>query len=259
MQDPYLIQTLEAPAKSDWHHKAAMVFGGGMLQIGDEAWKLLRHLCSFHYMGAAEFEFGAIPKCLSEIAKAADSLVAFSFIIKSKDVPLNYNQEHKIEMMRRAHNKMNRKMKEEGMKTKRFRPPLDINIQDKTVYVLCRKGEESEAERIIRGVSKNQYFLKRGAGFREALDPVQEWDKRKLGWLDMNNEFFFFIDEEMWQGFVDLFKKFLPDTYPANSPSVVQVGSSTEGEEPSQDSAEEENPSNLIPHRLSNDVENETH
>lgn len=214
MRDPYLIQSLEAPAKSDWHHKAAMAFGGGMLQIGDEAWKLLRHLCSFHYMGAAEFEFGAIPRCLSEVARDADKLVSFSFVIKSKDVPPNYNRGHKIEMMRRAHNKKNKLLKEKGEKVKRFKAPVDDSIPDRTVYVLCRKEEESEAERIVRGVSKNQYQLKRGTGFREALDPVSEWDGDKLGWLNLDNGFFFFTDEKMWLGFTELFKQFLPEASP---------------------------------------------
>ena len=71
MKRTYLIQRLEKPRTL----KIAGVelkdnpfsFGGGLRNGGlsKDATDLLRPLFSFDYMGAAEFEFGAVPEALS--------------------------------------------------------------------------------------------------------------------------------------------------------------------------------------------------
>lgn len=75
MRRSYLVQRLNAPRSMD----NPFSFGGGMRNGGlsDEAMDLLRGIFSFDYMGAAEFEFGAVPKALNNIVSQADSLRAF--------------------------------------------------------------------------------------------------------------------------------------------------------------------------------------
>jgi len=47
--------------------KAHRVFGGGMLGLNEKQWDLLDPIFEIDYMGAAEFEFGTIPKCLKDM------------------------------------------------------------------------------------------------------------------------------------------------------------------------------------------------
>lgn len=84
MKNSYLIQRLRKPYGRD----NPFSFGGGLRNGGlsDEAMDILRGVFSFDYMGAAEFEFGAVPKALQGIAKDADQFVAFSFTIPLKKV-----------------------------------------------------------------------------------------------------------------------------------------------------------------------------
>jgi len=66
MNNPYLIQRL-GPARS----ATPFDFGGGLKNGGlsDEAMAGLSRIFSFDYMGAAEFEFGAVPKALQTLAE----------------------------------------------------------------------------------------------------------------------------------------------------------------------------------------------
>lgn len=61
----YLIQRLNKATGID----NPFSFGGGLKNGGlsDDAMSLLRGIFSFDYMGAAEFEFGAVPKALQKL------------------------------------------------------------------------------------------------------------------------------------------------------------------------------------------------
>ena len=69
MKDSYLIQRLQAPVN---YNKLGLMgnpfsFGGGLVNGGftKEAMSLFQPIFSFDYMGAAEFEFGAVPEAFS--------------------------------------------------------------------------------------------------------------------------------------------------------------------------------------------------
>ena len=66
MERTYLIQRLKKPVDFD----NPFSFGGGLQNGGlsKNAMKLVRGIWSFDYMGCAEFEFGAIPESLGNIA-----------------------------------------------------------------------------------------------------------------------------------------------------------------------------------------------
>ena len=85
LKESWLIQRLERPRTFKVQGKAVdnpFSFGGGYKNGGltDEAMDLIRPIMSFDYMGAAEFEFGAVPETLSKIARQ-DDLVAWSFSV----------------------------------------------------------------------------------------------------------------------------------------------------------------------------------
>jgi hypothetical protein len=96
---PWLVQRLMAP----WEIKKGTLgalfggnpfsFGGGVKNGGltDEAMKLLTPLMSFDYMGAAEFEFGALPKSLQRLAeKAKKNELICGTTLKDNPMPTYY-------------------------------------------------------------------------------------------------------------------------------------------------------------------------
>ena len=87
MRSSWLVQRLEPPASFGQLGDNPFSFGGGRKNGGlsDEAMRLIRNVWSFDYMGAAEFEFGAVPKALSRIAQS-DSLAAYEFVIDGTSV-----------------------------------------------------------------------------------------------------------------------------------------------------------------------------
>src|ERR1700753_1566668 len=72
LQDSYLIQRLLAPHKKEGLLSAlgdAFSFGGGYKNGGltQEGFDLIKSIMRFDYMGAAEYEFGALPAFFKEL------------------------------------------------------------------------------------------------------------------------------------------------------------------------------------------------
>ena len=92
----YLIQRLCFPVKRpDGKLNKLMEvlsFGGGFIHGGltEDAMGLLRPIFNFDYMGSAEFEWGAVPKSLNEIAHNNEQYVRGEILIKSKNTPIYY-------------------------------------------------------------------------------------------------------------------------------------------------------------------------
>lgn len=68
--DTYLVQQLREPYKNQHNLGELFSFGCGYKNGGlsDNAMSLLKTIFSFNYMGAAEYEFGALPASLKEMA-----------------------------------------------------------------------------------------------------------------------------------------------------------------------------------------------
>lgn len=185
MERSWLVQRLQKPAGA---RDNPFSFGGGLRNGGlsDEAMGLLRGLFSFDYMGAAEFEFGAVPEALQRMAKAAGELAAFSFSITLADVE------------------------------KPWRDKGPVPDGDATVYVLCRAEWRQDVEARIRGwASGTGEKLKESTQLASSLRPVEEWHSRIVGWLELTNGFMFFTDRAMWEGASKLFGVELPDAVEA--------------------------------------------
>jgi hypothetical protein len=155
----WLVQRLEPrpdPTKKD---KAMLIdqtfgMGGGGGQLTDEAWKLLYDIWRFEYMGAAEFEFGAIPKALQAMVNGPE--------LKSWVTAFG----------------------------------------KKTVYVVGAAGLENEIVERLMELCEDQVRLKEHSNFPEALEIKETRFKVcTVGWLELNNGFFFTIDKEMHDRF----------------------------------------------------------
>ncbi len=173
MQTTWLVQRLRKPRG----HDNPFSFGGGLKNGGlsDEAMGLLRGIFSFDYMGAAEFEFGAVPAALRKIAKS--NLSAFSFAVPLSEVP-------------------------KGWRDKSGTQPKGTA----TVYVLCPAEFAEQITARINEWARDEFpRLKERLGFTNALRPVAEWDSETCGWLELDNGFLFFTDQAMWQKACALF------------------------------------------------------
>lgn len=184
MKSSYLIQRLQKPFKVEGvlsKLSNAFAFGGGMKNGGlsDEAMGLLREIFSFDYMGAAEFEFGAVPQALNKIAQNRKDYIAFE--TETKYMYKNWKIKQPI---------------------KGVAP----------VYVICHKDDWKEVTARIRakamgdyGSHKDNFHTKENVGIDRTLGG-DEYASRNVGWLELDNGFFFFTDAEMYKQVAELFE-----------------------------------------------------
>lgn len=187
MNRSWLVQRLNKPrtGSSLLGSDNPFAFGGGMRNGGlsDEAMGFLREIWSFDYMGAAEFEFGAVPKALQLVAKAANDgkLTTETIVIPVDEIATHWEDNRK------------------GA-AKRERP------ESGTVYLLCQEEHAGEAETRIRTWAAAEYNdLKEPTRLARSLDPVSKWDGDTQGWLELNNGFLFFTDRTMFEKTCELF------------------------------------------------------
>lgn len=178
MERSWLVQRLEKPRTG----VNPFSFGGGYKNGGlsDEAMEMLSGVFSFVYMGAAEFEFGAVPKALSGLHKDRKALIADSQQIDISKVKPNWNEQGK-EFTGNA-----------------------------TLYLIARRSQADEAWDRITTWAVQAEDLKEPTQIARTLRPVTEWDGETVGWLELNNGFFFFTDEQMWRDTAALFGVKIP-------------------------------------------------
>lgn len=190
MQESWLVQRLKKPSKGMKDNPYS--FGGGLKNGGlsDDAMDLLRGIFSFDYMGAAEFEFGAMPRAIQKIAQNIQD-----FSTETIKIPLN-----KVESS------------VYGDRSK----PTGFGL----VYVIAPTKDQSEVAKRIRGWAKEPYKdLKESTTLNRSLRPSKEWDTDVCGWLELDNGFFFFTDKEMFEKVAALFEVEVSNgcTLPQNS------------------------------------------
>jgi len=191
MNNTYLVQRLDAPTKTNMHDKIEHAFGGASkIAMSPEGFQLLRDVFSFDYMGAAEYEFGTVPNVLKTIVEDSANLVATSIVVPVASIEPNWERKRPTRTAKGAVAKKQPK-----------HPP----ITDKVVYVLCRKDHLPEVEKRVNLLAGGKIRTKMGTAFPDALDPIDEFDARTRGWLELDNGFFFFLDKTMWRKTTVLF------------------------------------------------------
>jgi hypothetical protein len=149
-------------------------------KVSEESMKLRAQIHSYDYMGSAEFEYGAIPEVVKSLI--VSKLIAFSF--DTKVTWQLYNAD--CGTMTREH----------------------------TIYVLCRDGQEEDVEKRIKELvsDKERDFnlkesMRLGNGFEKQKDGKPS---RLVGWLEIDNGFYFFSDKKTWQCMTKLYTGKLP-------------------------------------------------
>jgi hypothetical protein len=148
-------------------------FGGGLRHGGlsEEAIELLAPIMGFDYMGASEFEFGALPKAMQKMIDGG-KLVVFAIEIKTG-------------------------------KGKHCWKDEQPGVLEDTVYVLCPEAWEAEVKKRIHKFAEGedmQQTRERVCLERSIRQRAKgEREPSILGWIEINNGYMFFIDEEMWR------------------------------------------------------------
>jgi len=183
METTWLIQRLEKPrvtqGKLD-HIAQAFCFGGGGGRLSKEAWALLSPIFSFDYMGAAEFEFGAVPEALSKMVEQREEYESFEFTVPRKKIAKPWWR----------------------LRDKATSPQLET---DPAIYIFCRKGDREEVTKRIVECAADTLRLKKPTMLHYTLDPEPDRNARTVGWLELDNGFAFFTDKTMWENFCGLF------------------------------------------------------
>jgi hypothetical protein len=183
LKSSYLIQILKKPIplendENEWLRETFR-FGAKTNELGGfdkEFAKKIGKICSFQGMGSSQYEWGAVPsavECLYE-KNIEDS---FKFINFEYVVP----------------------------------------TYKSTIYVICRKAHSKSVKFRLRALAETSDFrkLSKRTGFNlrdrcylhESLEKIfNNKIPEYLGWIELSNPYFFFLDKDMYDGFLNLFK-----------------------------------------------------
>ncbi len=198
-----LVQRFKKPYPKDtldWHTKVDQVFGGGSRGLTDEAWDVLKPVLSIDRMGAAEYEWGALPEALKRLT--ASSLVFHEMTIPGASIQPNSQWASNAQTARW---KVLDEAKAAGVKPPRAKKFVRVT-PDATVWIVCATELLTEAQAFILELASDKVDVKCGAEFTFALDPVNASDQRVCGWLELSRSIFFTIDETMANAFWSIFK-----------------------------------------------------
>lgn len=205
----YLIQRLQTPQDYGKFKDNPFNFGGGLKNGGlsEDAMKLLRPIFSFDYMGAAEYEFGEVPRAMQKVAKfAADKELVHGIVtVKS-------NQGKWIEQPPPREYKNGRYQPQKKL-TKKLIEERAALPKKTDVYYFCSKKHEEFVKQLIQDISKDNYYKKHRFKMPPSLDaavgngysdPYTSL-RKTVGWFDLTLGYFFFIDKMMFARTAALF------------------------------------------------------
>lgn len=162
IKHPFLIQRLSPPV----NFINPFSFGGGLKNGGlrPDAMNALKSIFSFDYMGSAEFEWGAIPRSLQQIARDHSEYLGFTLTCKTKEE----------------------------------------NIGD--VYIICKSSDFQQFSKWIISKAFNEYDSKLITKEHVGLQGAINKKTTICGWLDIDNNIFFFTNKEMFDKTKKLFE-----------------------------------------------------
>lgn len=169
LKTTWLVQRLKKPYKGNADNP--FNFGGGLLRGGmnEEIYRVLNQIFTFDYMGAAEFEFGAVPKAIDSIAKGFGEGVGVTGEFEIDGVPVYYlaHKNAEKETVQRI-----KDLAKDPYITK-------IRLKEWTAF------DDAIAARNGTLVNKR--------GFESAMECI--------GWIELDNRFMFFVDKEAFEKF----------------------------------------------------------
>lgn len=168
MERSWLIQRMQKPIG----RVNRFAFGGGGSGFHPDVAKQLAEVCSWDYMGAAEYEFGAPAKALNRMILGKKSLKAGAFKVEYK-----YDRPQWLDKI-----------------AKQF-------VGEGKVFYICPKKEVEEVKARIAKWAKDYKHSHLRPETRDELylDAALAGERDVCGWFDLDNDFMFFTDEKMWR------------------------------------------------------------
>lgn len=148
-------------------------------------WRRIYNIISPEYMGAAEYEFGSIPKALESFVADSKKIAGGMFTLKTEEIIPNHKRS-RIVYTKRGHKPLKKQ-------------PVHVPVTAKNVYVICQKEDADEVRNRIRLLALGKIRTKMGNGFAQALDPMEDFDRQTTGWFEMSNGFLFFLDAVIFE------------------------------------------------------------
>jgi hypothetical protein len=185
MNEPYLIQRMTKPTRKNGKvFDNPFNFGGGYVNGGftEKAWAIIKEIVAFDYMGAAEFEFGSLPKSFGEIVKNHATYGAGEITINK--IPVYYICSAEMQETVRDWIK--------GLAKDKFHLKCSSGFKRAVGYLDKWDNDYLEKEK-----KKDKNF-------------VPYWEKT-IGWIDIRNHYMFFTDKETYDKLVELFRIGIPD------------------------------------------------
>ena len=185
MKRSYLIQRLNPPLGGDLGAKlsAAFVFGGGLPNGGmsPEVTKAITSFCSFDYMGASEFEHGALVDGLRILAKKVENEDSISWVaVEISPDEVTHDPYKSREDVKRTE-------------------PLEIYV----IYATSELDEVAERVRELAINPEEQRPLENPQLSRKVLY-TGPYDNT-IGWIELNNGWIATTEESVRDGFLKLF------------------------------------------------------
>lgn len=184
-ESTFLVQRLLPPYKEDTNLTKlveAFSFGGGLVNGGlsKEAMELLRPLFRFDYMGAAEFEFGAVPAALKRMAAEYKNYSSYTCVVDPKKLTYKPWACHE----------------------------LKVRTEPLTFYIYGPTEAQKDVCDVVWDLANNKLDLKELSYVPQVAfyeKPAEHgYGTYPLAWLELNNAFFFTTDEELCKKFADL-------------------------------------------------------
>lgn len=157
--------------------------------------EIRQNFWSYDYMGAAEYEFGAVADAMERFSEK--KLVTFSFNVSFDKIELPSV---------RGYWKRNK-----GKEVYVDSPPLTTTVKHVTVYVICGEDEDLGARTNIQQIAYGKARVKMGAAFGYAAwTPYSTENQFSIhrdigGWFEETNAFWFFLDTRMYLGACRMF------------------------------------------------------
>lgn len=198
METSALIQNLSAPRDTSLGIRNPFSFGAGGGRLGDEALKLLNPVFSFEYMGSAEYEFGAVPEGLNKIREyAAKGNLSFDSIdVKLKEI--KFDKCGFEDWPERT---------QETLPVYIVGSTSDMKEIARRVYCIATDEDKCLADmyRAHKGNLHEGLYLRDAPMLNRWLKLEPKFDRPVVGWLELNNGFFFSVDPVMTERFAALF------------------------------------------------------
>jgi hypothetical protein len=137
----------------------------------------LDRLFSWHYMGAAEYEWFAIPRAVQRLIEARHGLKLAVFVIPGSKLPVN--ERYQDEPIAPT-------------------PPPDL-----TLYYLGPAGYD--IPKLLKLMCKDRLNCKSPHALRHMVDPISSFDGDIIGWLCLDFPFFLVKDRAIFDSLSRLF------------------------------------------------------